>query len=252
MTSGRLPKWLTSAQAAIALFFAIALVVGALPPYFQGKLPTDSTIQEVQLKTLKSIVQDGLEIENWSVVDASQLTLGPYEWLQQVVRADPETPHAEREALLLIHPQKSATGTSSLPQTEWSDIEGLLGGQGDLELDNWNWMEFPVLDADGQESGGTVNARFFRTWTPAQTYATTAWYAWPNGGHYSGARWFLTDLGAQLSGTRQPWAAVAVLVPIEVRGDIEGAREVATDLAQAIHTALRQSGLVEAIPSSPQ
>jgi cyanoexosortase B-associated protein len=93
-----------------------------------------------------------------------------------------------------------------------------------------------------------IHTRFYRVVTAQQTYAAVAWYDWYEGGHYSGARWFLADLQAQIAGTRRPWVAVVVLIPIEVRGNIEESRELAMELAQSVHFALGDAGLAEAAP----
>ena len=253
MTSSRWLERLSSAKIAILLFFAIALLVGALPSYLQGRLPSASTIGEVHLRSLKAIPTQGVTIDGWLNLNTTPLILGSYTWLQQTIRGKDNTPYAQREALLFVHPQQSPTGTSSLPQTEWSDIEGIMSRQGDTKLDSWRWLSFDAVSATkaGQRpnvKAGTIKARFYRVVTPPQTYAAAAWYDWSEGGHYSGAHWFMADLWAQIAGTRQPWAAAVVLLPIEVRGDIEASREVMTSLAKSVHTALLQAGLAEAAP----
>jgi cyanoexosortase B-associated protein len=251
MTSSRWLERLSSAKIAILLFFAIALLVGALPSYLQGRLPSASTIGEVQLKSIKAILTDGLTIDGWQNLNITELELGSYTWLQQTVRGEETTPYAQREALLFVHPQQSPSGTSSLPQTEWSDIEGVLSRQGHTKLDSWQWLSFGAASdatTSPKVKAGTIHARFYRIVTPQQTYAAVSWYDWSEGGHYSGAHWFMADLWAQIAGTRQPWAAVALLIPIEVRGEIAESRELATSLARSIHVALLDAGLAEASP----
>jgi cyanoexosortase B-associated protein len=120
-----------------------------------------------------------------------------------------------------------------------------------VKLDAWNWLSFPAVPrtSDGSKADSDlIHARFYRVVTPQQTYATVAWYDWSEGGHYSGAHWFLADLRAQIAGTRRPWAAVTLLMPIEARGNIEASRDLATNLAQTIHIALGDAGLAEAAP----
>jgi cyanoexosortase B-associated protein len=251
MTSGRWQDRFSSAKIAILLFFAIVLCVGALPSYLQGQLPSASTIGNAQLQAINAIMDDGLTLEGWDNKEVTTLELGSYTWLQQTIQGQDATPNAQRQALLFVHPQKSPSGTSSLPQTEWSDIEGVLSRQGMAKLDAWSWLSFPAVPrtSDGAKTGSEmIHARFYRVVTSPQTYATVAWYDWSEGGHYSGARWFLADLRAQIAGTRRPWAAVTFLIPIEARGNIEESRDFATDLAQTIHIALGDAGLAEAAP----
>ncbi len=251
MTSGRWLERFSSAKIAILLFFTIALCVGALPSYLRGHLPSASVIDHVQLKSINAIVDDGLTLEGWNNTEVTTLKLGSYTWLQQTIQGEDATPYAQRPALFFVHPQKSPTGTSSLPQTEWSDIEGVISRQGSAKLDSWDWLSFEAVP-DATDSpktrAGMIHARFYRVVTSQQTYAAVAWYDWYEGGHYSGARWFLADLRAQIAGTRQPWVAVALLIPIEVRGNIEESRKLATDLAQTIHVALGDAGLADAAP----
>lgn len=252
MTSGRWLERFSSAKIAILLFFVIALFVGALPSYLRGNLPSASVIDNAQLKAINAIVEDGLTLEGWENNEVTNMELGSYTWLQQTIQGKEATPYAQRQALLFVHPQKAPSGTSSLPQTEWSDIEGVLGRQGNAKLDSWGWLSFPVVpevtDDSSESSNELIHARFYRAVTPQQTYAATAWYDWSKGGNYSVARWFLADLRAQIAGTRRPWAAVVLLIPIEVRGSIEASRELATDLAQTIHIALGDAGLADAAP----
>lgn len=249
MTSGRWLERFSSAKIAILLFFAIALCVGALPSYLRGHLPSTSAIDPVQLKSINAIVDNGLTIDGWDNTEVTTLKLGSYTWLQQTLQGKEATPYAQRQVLLFAHPQKSPSGTSSLPQTEWSDIEGVISRQGQAKLDSWDWLSFAAMpDGTGGEPAGSIHARFYRVITARQTYAAVAWYDWYEGGHYSGARWFLADLQAQVAGTRRPWAAVVVLIPIEVRGNIEESRELAMELAQSVHVALGDAGLATAAP----
>jgi len=259
MVSSRLFNQFQPIQWAILLFLVVMIGLGALPAYFKGHVPGDHPIAKTNMKPLETLAQQGLTIDGWEELEQSTLNLGSAPWSHQTFKATGDTPATQnlksKVAVLFLHPQSEPEGTAAQPQAEWSDFESnLLGNQGGVKLDQWRWLKFKVND-DHPNSAATTNtdqttaeateakpytveARFFRAWTPEQTYAIAAWYAWSDGGSYDLDDWFWADLTAQFRRQRQPWAAVVVLVPIETWGDIEPTRDAILALAQTTQQTL--------------
>jgi cyanoexosortase B-associated protein len=228
---------------AIVLVFLLLLVgVGTVPGYINGNWRWLNPPQVQELKQLKLLKKQGLEVANWQVLNHQALSIGGRGWSSQelVLPAQKSSPSSSNRAALLLMPQVKQTDQ---PQVEWTDIRGWQRWTEDSN----QTLQFSVDPPDATKSTSTkmstqrratVTARFFRGWTQQQTFAVLQWYAFPNGGNPSPSRWFWADRIAQWKQQRVPWVAVCILMPIEPLGELENYQTTAQSLAVAVQQAL--------------
>ncbi|MBO9999354.1 MAG: cyanoexosortase B system-associated protein [Cyanobacteria bacterium SID2] len=242
--SASLPKILRRSSpfaVAAVVFLLLVLLVGAVPNYLSGQLPAREPPQ-VNLQGLKNLEETGLSLSGWTTVDLMTVNLGSGQWVMQTLMWDDPASPAEKpgRATVLLHAQQGATGTRSQPQMEWTDVRGLGNAQGDWNEDSHQRLQFEVETEDNRTA--EVSARFFRGWTPQQTYAIVQWYAWDTGGHPNLTNWFWVDRSARLAGERKPWVAVCLIAPIEPLGDIKNAQPLLESLSSRVQLALMEDG----------
>ncbi len=229
----------------LALLLAVCLL-GALPAYWSGHWPWQDAAQAAQLAKLRELSSKGLAVPGWQTLNLQQAEIsGQKGWAVQALSASgsasassPATlaldgPKAGQTATLLLLPQRSA---DKKPQVEWLNIDG-----------NQRW----TADQLSHRSLGTLalQARFFRGWTPQGTNAVLQWYTWPGGGDAQPSAWFFADLRARLSGHRQPWVAVCIVVPTDSLGlgDIETAWPEVARLGEAVQQILARQYFASAV-----
>lgn len=247
-----LPKSLQqlSIPKAIVLAFLLLLVgVGTVPGYINGNWRWLNPPQVQELKQLRVLKKQGLEVANWQVLNHQVLTIGGRGWSSQelVLPDQKSTPPATvvpNRAALLLMPQVKQTDQ---PQVEWTDIRGWQRWAEDsnqtlqFSIDRSNTANTakPTATKTGiQHRSTTITARFFRGWTQQQTFAVMQWYAFPTGGNPSPGHWFWADRLAQWNQKRVPWVAVCILMPIDPLGEVENYRVAAQSLAAAVQQAL--------------
>lgn len=239
-------------------FLLLLFVAGAIPGYLSGKWEWMQPPSVHRLTEIKQIQERGVELSDWETLQGKKLLISGQKWFRQDVR------RSQRDAEGVSHDGQSATivfmvqnGPMDRPQVEWTDINGYWRWKSDSERQ----LEFTVTAQDiarshsgavegenqfsqnenqngNRDETRSVTARFFRTWTPSQTYAAIQWYAWPEGGSPNPSDWFWRDLGAQVRGDRVPWVAVSAILPIEPLGDLERSRADAEALGKDIQAAL--------------
>jgi len=243
-----LPKFLRSysrRKLVLLLFLLALLLAGALPRYLRGNWSNTDLPQTDSLPRLRFIAEAGVTLSNWETAYQQRISLGSGEWLFQEMQAVDRDKLGDFPAdfYLMLRPQ---TANDLQPQVEWTDIKLFIKNlhlppdrveETPLTIDSYRQLEFSI-PGEG-EGDATATARFFRAWTPFQTYAVVEWYAWPEGGHYSIDRWFWAERRARLAGDRVPWAAVAIFIPIEPLGEIEEVEPFARFLAKKVHIALQ-------------
>lgn len=226
-----LPKFLHNyslSRVALLLFMLVLFAVGAVPSYFSGKWAWVSPPNLVNLNQLRELTKTGLNLSEWETSEPQMVKIGGRNWVQQNIQ------EGDRfvAGLLLLN----QTGPMHQPQVEWMDIDGF-----------WRWktdsarsltFEVNPESTPTPDESVEVKARFFRGWTPAQTYAIAQWYSWPTGGNPAPFSWFWRDRLAQLQGNRLPWVAVTAIIPIEPFGEIESVRPLVESLSQNIQSAL--------------
>ena len=218
----------------LLLLLLLLLLSGVtIPSYMKGKWQWKEPPSVPGLKKLQELQGKGIKIPEWETQDQVMMNAGGNKWLLNNLK------QGDREVLFLLRSQR---GEKEQPQVEWMDINGTWRWEVDANVGS----EFVVGElGTGNSELGTrnrgeilVKARYFRGITRQQTYAVMQWYAFPDGGHPSPGHWFWRDRLYQLSGTRQPWVAVCLIIPIEPYGDIEKTRPLAEDLAKKVQAAL--------------
>ncbi|KOR38481.1 cyanoexosortase B system-associated protein [Planktothricoides sp. FACHB-1370] len=240
----------------ILLLLLLLLLLGGanIPSYLQGIKPWKEPPPVPGLKKLQELQSNGIQVAGWETVNKVTIEAGGRKWLLHELNQN------NQMALLLLRSQR---GSTEQPQVEWMDINGYWRWKSDSET----WSEFTVeipgtdprfLEETGDlkpetgdlkgalkpENGdlkqklALVEARYFRGVTRQQTYAIMQWYAFPDGGHPKASRWFWRDRLYQISGKREPWVAVCIIMPIEPYGDIEKARPLIESLAKTVQATL--------------
>ena len=212
----------------VVLVLLLVLVgVVAIPGYRTGRWPWTNPPPVINLKQLRNLRQNGMGLPGWEVIRVqNNVQIGGHRWLFEEIKKDPTI------AILLLLPQNSP---KSQPQVEWLDIDGFHRWQ----TDSHRTLRFTVkLAPIGDKPPPTVEARFFRSWTPKQTFAVMQWYAWPNGGSPATSRWFWEDSIARLSNRRASWVAVSIIVPIQPQGDIKTVQPLLESLGQTVQAKL--------------
>ncbi len=212
----------------IVLVFLLVLVgVVAIPGYATGRWPWTNPPPVANLKQLKILRQNGLTLPGWQTLRTqNHVVIGGHRWLVQEIK------NHQTIALLLLLPQN---GPKDQPQVEWLDIKGFHRWQTDSD----RTLPFTVnLTSVPNTQTATVEARFFRSRTPQQTFAVLQWYAWQNGGSTATSRWFWEDSIARLSNRRASWVAVCIIVPIQPNADIKIAQPILESLGKIVQAKL--------------
>ena len=194
----------------VVLMFLMVLVGAvAIPGYGTGRWSWTHPPTVANLKQLRSLREYGMTLPGWQVLRIqNNVQIGGHRWLVEEIKND------QTIAILLLMPQNDP---KKQPQVEWLDIDGFHRWQ----TDSHRTLRFTVkLAPTSDKPWPTVEARFFRSWTPEQTFAVLQWYALPNGGSPVTGRWFWEDSIARLSNRRASWVAVSIIVPIQSQGDI--------------------------------
>lgn len=217
-----------SRLATLFLLF-ILLLAGAIPSYLTGHWPWMKATPLPHLQDLKKLRKTGLVVPGWqSLIYRRNVPIGGRKWIAQ------ELKNPQVTAILLLLPQG---GVKEQPQVEWVDINGFHR----WKTDAYQPFKFTIPKRPGnasQENLAQIDARFFRSFTPKQTFAVLQWYAWPNGGSPYPSDWFWRDRKAQLSNTRVPWVAVSILLPIEPLGEIKNYQPLIESMGQDVQSAL--------------
>ncbi len=226
LSSAKILQKIQLPRLVLLIFLLIVLIVGAVPGYITGKWSWKNTAKITNIKALRKIKEDGLNIPEWEKISNQQILIADHKWLYQVVKKD------NISAILLVLTQN---GPKDQPAVEWMDINGFNR----WKTDSYEQVEF-TLESSVDESKTTINARFFRGWTNQQTYAVMQWYAWPGGGSPEPGDWFWSDRLAMIYNSRLSWVAVNILVPIEPLGDIQPYLPEVKSLGKKIQASLIQ------------
>jgi cyanoexosortase B-associated protein len=238
----------------ILFLLLLLLILGGanLPSYLQGIKPWKEPPPVPGLKALQALQGNGIQVPGWETANQVTIEPGGKKWLLHELRQDNQV------ALLLLRAQR---GSTEQPQVEWMDINGYWRWKSDSETRLTFTVEIPAPNTQGdprflEETGdlktgdlkaetgdlkpqlALVEARYFRGVTRQQTYAIMQWYAFPDGGHPKASRWFWRDRLYQISGKREPWVAVCIIMPIEPLGDIEQSRPLIESLAKTVQATL--------------
>ncbi len=212
---------------AVLVFLLVLVGAVAIPGYATGRWPWTNPPPVANLKQLRSLRQNGMTLPGWQVIRVqNNVQIGGHRWLVEEIK------NHQTIAILLLLPQN---GPKNQPQVEWLDIDGFHRWQ----TDSHRTLRFTVkLAPIPDKPPPTVEARFFRSWTPQQTFAVVQWYAWPNGGSPATSRWFWEDSIARLLNRRASWVAVSIIVPIEPQGDIKIVEPLLESLGQTVQAQL--------------
>jgi cyanoexosortase B-associated protein len=233
----------------ILLLLLLLLLLGGstIPSYVKGLWEWKEPPPVRGLKKLQELQSNGIQLAGWETVNQVTIEAGGRKWLLHELNQN------NQMALLLLRSQR---GTTEQPQVEWMDINGYWRWKSDSETRLTFTVEIPAANPQAdprflQETGdlkaetgdlkpksALVEARYFRGVTRQQTYAIMQWYAFPDGGHPKASRWFWRDRLYQLSGKREPWVAVCIIMPIEPYGDIEKTRPLIESLAKTVQATL--------------
>lgn len=222
----RLPRIL------LLLFLTVILTIGAVPGYLAGKWQWQNPPAVTTLAQLKAIRKQGIQVPGWPTQEQRSVILGEHPWSIQQIKND-----RNEEASLFLFTQN---GPKDQPEIEWSEINGIQRWQTDS--DGEQSFDFKLADSNSSVTN-SVQAKIFRAWTTKRTYAVMEWYAWTDGGHSSPSRWYVADRIAQLKGQRQPWIAVAIMLPMEPLGDLNKYRDRLTELAKTVQLQLVNQAL---------
>ncbi|NEP58144.1 MAG: cyanoexosortase B system-associated protein [Symploca sp. SIO2G7] len=229
-------KWRIFSRIAVVGFLLALVALGAVPGYWTGNWPWAKLPPVTNLKQIKAIRNQGLEIPGWQILEQATLSIGGNKWFFQRIKQDNQKP-----VLLLLLPQN---GPKSQPQVEWADINGFFQtltktqANGKWQTDSYTKLLFTAATSEPTTSAAQVRARLFRAWNGQQTFAMVQWYASPERGYSAPSHWFWSDQLAQLHRRRVPWVAVCLQIPIEPLGDIEEFKPLAESLGQLIQSTL--------------
>ncbi|MEG4014506.1 MULTISPECIES: cyanoexosortase B system-associated protein [unclassified Microcoleus] len=211
----------------VLVFLLILVGAVAIPGYATGNWPWTNQPILANLKQLKSLRQNGMTLPGWKETRLqNNVVIGGHRWLVQEIK------NHQTIAILLLLPQNDP---KNQPQVEWLDIDGFHRWQ----TDSHRTLRFKVkLATTPDKPPSTIEARFFRSWTPQQTFAVVQWYAWPNGGSPATSRWFWEDSMARLSNRRASWVAVSIILPIEAQSEIKIVEPLLESLSQTVQAQL--------------
>ncbi|MEG4963633.1 MULTISPECIES: cyanoexosortase B system-associated protein [unclassified Microcoleus] len=211
----------------VLVFLLVLVGAVAIPGYGTGRWPWTNPPTLANLNQLKSLRQNGMTIPGWQVIRVqNNVQIGGHRWLVEEIKND------RTIAILLLLPQNSP---KNQPQVEWLDLDGFHRWQ----TDSHRTLRFTVKVAPiHDQPPPNVETRFFRSWTPQQTFAVVQWYAWPNGGSPTTSRWFWEDSIARLSNRRASWVAVSIILPIQPQGDIKIAQPLLESLGEIVQAKL--------------
>jgi cyanoexosortase B-associated protein len=211
----------------VLVFLLVLIAAVAIPGYATGRWPWTNPPPVANLKQLKSLRQHGMRLPGWLVIRVqNQVQIGGHRWLVEEIK------NHQTIAILLLMPQNDP---KNQPQVEWLDIDGFHRWQ----TDSHRSLRFTVkLAKISDNPPPTVEARFFRSWTPQQTFAVVQWYAWSNGGSPATSRWFWEDSIARLSNRRASWVAVSIIVPIPPQSDIKIVEPLLESLGETVQAQL--------------
>ncbi len=221
-----------SVRAVLILLLLISIFVGAMPGYLSGGQWQWSKLPKVpHLTAVKSVLNSGLELPNWTTIKHQTARIGGKKWSVQLMgsqKADIELP-----VMLMLLPQNYYLDK---PGVEWMDLNG---------LERWKTDSFGQLNFTLAEDSHSiaVKARLFRAWNRQQTFAVVQWYGYPFGGGYSNWSWFWRDQIAQLHHSRVPWIAVSLKIPIKPLEDLDRVQPLAESLARQIQQHLFKSAV---------
>ncbi|PSN17873.1 cyanoexosortase B system-associated protein [filamentous cyanobacterium CCP5] len=228
-----------SFKAALVLTLSAIAALVLTPHWVAGQWPWSQSLQAPGLDRIQALTTDSLSLPGWAVSSTQAVSINNQTWnlseYEQVNSDSPGSGEINRIALLLM-PQ---AWHDVQPTVEWIDLQG---------AQNWRIAHGRTLTFTA--GGSQVRARYFQARTDAQTFAILQWYAWPGGGDFAPSRWFWADqLSQWQSGQRTPWVAVSLLLPIPPLADITAHRETATQLGEAIQTALLTTALTGERPA---
>jgi len=229
-------KWRILSRIAVVGFLLALVAFGALPGYWTGNWPWSKLPPVTNLKQIKAIRNQGLEIPGWQTLEQAIVSIGGNKWSFQRIQQDNQKP-----LLLLLLPQN---GPKSQPQVEWADINGFFQTyartqtNGKWQTDSYTKLLFTAETSTPTTSVAQVKARLFRAWNGQQTFAMVQWYASPEGGYSVPSHWFWSDQFAQLHRKRVPWVAVCLQIPIKPLGNIEEYQPLAESLGKLIQSTL--------------
>jgi cyanoexosortase B-associated protein len=214
----------------LLLLLLLFLLLGgsAIPSYIKGQWQWKEPPAVPGLKKLQELQGKGITIPGWETIKQVTIEPGGHKWLLHDLTQE------NQKALLLLRAQR---GPTEQPQVEWMDINGYWRWEPDADMQSEFTVEIPNA-GDIKPETATVKARYFRGITKQETYAVMQWYAFPDGGHPAPSHWFWRDRLYQLSGKREPWVAICIIIPIEPFGDIEKTRPLAESLAKTVQATL--------------
>lgn len=236
MALTHLPDRLT--RILLLLFLAIILTIGAVPGYLVGQWKWQNPPAVKTLAQLKAIRKQGIQVPGWPTQEQRSVILGEHPWSIQQIKND-----RNEDASLFLFTQN---GPKDQPQIEWSEINGIQRWQTDSEGEQS--FDFKLADSNSSVTS-SVTAKIFRAWTAKRTYAVLEWYGWIDGGHPSPSHWYVADRIAQLKGQRQPWIAVAIMVPMEPLDDLNKYRDRLAELAKTVQLQLANQALRPQAPT---
>ena len=221
-------------QIILILLLLISIFVSTIPGYLSGgKWQWQQLPKVPHLSAVKSVLGQGLELPNWTIVEHQKVRISGKNWSVQVMRSNqPQS----KPVMLLLSPQNYYLDK---PGVEWMDLNGLER----WKTDSASQLNFTLAKGDNPIA---VKTRWFRAWNRQQTFAVVQWYAFPSGGGYSNFSWFWRDQLAQLRQSRVPWIAVSLKIPIEPLADLDEIKPLAKSLAKQIQDHLYDRSLFTA------
>ncbi|MEM8639648.1 MAG: cyanoexosortase B system-associated protein [Cyanobacteria bacterium P01_G01_bin.54] len=210
---------------AIVLILAVSLLLGAIvawPVAPSWRSPLDVP----QLSALREVRKQGLDLPDDRTNQVLPLRIGGHKWVAQ----DLLPKQGKEPAALLVRPQADP---KDKPYVDWSDLNGFF---------DWQQDAVQTLTVSLPESKSPVIARWFIARDPQDTQvvhfpqrvAVAQWYAFREGGHPTVFQWFWRDQLAQLRGSREPWVAVSVRLPVKPDITLEETAETMTELVQVV------------------
>ena len=222
----------------LLVFLIILMGLGTVPGYLKGSWRWQKPLQVTNLKQIRNLQQTGISLPGWQTLNQQPIEIGGHKWSFQAIGRD-----AQNQAILLLRPQRD---DKDMPQVEWVDLRGFRWWQTDQprqwQTDRFGRSQFTVPSTTPGGQPIQVEAQYFRQWIQDRnfsgTFAVLQWYAWSTGGNPEPSSWFFADQIAQWQGSRLPWVAVSILIPIEPLGEIEPVWPLAQSLGQTVQSAL--------------
>lgn len=206
-------KWL------VVAVLAVMITAIAIPQYLSAQWPWQSPPAVAQIREIRALKDTGLALEGWSEEFQQKVPIGGDQWsVQQLTQTNDAEP---TQMVLFLKPQGAS---KDQPEVEWIDLQG---------AQKWQTSHQRRLQA------GDVSFDTFRAWTANQTFAVAQWYAMPQSGNSAPYYWFWKDQGYQWRrGSRLPWVAVSILLPMPPLGDITPVYPELEHLSQQVQAAL--------------